>query len=377
MKKTLTRRQKAKRYSSVKAGLALLGVLLSVFSALVFSSFVSDPVFNALRGALPGTGFVYVWYVIIFLFFMGSLAFPLRYINSFFIEKRYGLSSRSMTSWFLDEIKSSLLGFVVSMVSTLFLYAAMARFPGEWWIISAFAWIIFLVAMAFLSPVVIIPLFFKYLSIDPGPIKERIEALAAKTGVRICDVCVVDLSKKTLKANAALVGLAKTRKVILSDTLMDNFTADEVETVMAHEFGHHKLRHIPKHIGFASLSVFLGFAALYLFSGKIAEISGTPGISDIRTLPVIFIFSCIIDFLVMPIRNFFSRICEREADNFALNFTSRPEVFISVMEKLSSMNFSDEDPSLLKKIWLYAHPPISERIAMAWRYKKYHEEKRQ
>jgi STE24 endopeptidase len=367
MKKTILPRQKAKRYSSLKAWFSLLGILFPVLSAVVFRVFFSEPVFE-LAGGLSGERVaIYAVYILVFIAFIGLVSFPFEVTDSFIVEKRYGLSTRSFASWMFDALKASALNMGLSVAALAFFYAAIYYFPGMWWLISALAWAGFSILMVFLSPLIIIPLFFKYLPIDSEDIKNKITDLSKRAGIIVNDVCRVDFSKKTLKANAALVGIGKTRKVILADTLTDNFTPDEVEMVAAHEFGHHKARHIMKLMVFSGFWAFLGFFLLFLFSGRISDISGTSGIVDVRTLPVIFFLVCAYDILLLPLRNFYSRCLEREADDFALEITSRPDIFIAAMEKLASMNLADRDPPLLRKILLYTHPPIAERIAAARR----------
>ncbi|MFA6637065.1 MAG: M48 family metalloprotease [Candidatus Omnitrophota bacterium] len=365
--KTILPPGKAKRYSLLKAWFSLLGILTTAVSPWVFWFFFSEPVFKFAGGLSVKAASVYAVYIFVFLFFVGLVSFPLQVVDSFIIERRYGLSSRGFASWMLDVVKASSLSMGFSIVSLAFFYASIYHFPGTWWLISVLAWAGFSVLMVFLSPLIIIPFFFKYLPLDPDVIKNKIMDLSKKTGIIVNDVCRVDLSKKTLKANAALVGIGKTRKVILADTLTENFTPDEVEVVIAHEFGHHKGRHIMKLMVFSGFWAFLGFFLLFLFSGRVSNISGTSEMADVRTLPVIFFLVCVYDILILPLRNFYLRYLEKEADDFALDITSRPGIFIAVMEKLASMNLADCDPPFLRKIFLYTHPPISERIAMARR----------
>jgi STE24 endopeptidase len=365
--KTILPRQKAKKYSSLKARFSLFGILTPLVSAVVFRVFFSEFVFEFAGGLSGERVAVYAVYIFVFIALMGLVSFPLQVTDSFVMEKRYGLTNRGFASWMLDALKASALNMGLSLVALAFFYAAIYYFPGMWWLISALAWAGFSILMVFLSPLIIIPLFFKYLPIDSDDIKNKITDLSKRAGIIVNDVCRVDFSKKTLKANAALVGIGKTRKVILADTLTDNFTPDEVEMVAAHEFGHHKARHIMKLMVFSGFWAFLGFFLLFLFSGRISDISGTSGIVDVRTLPVIFFLVCAYDILLLPLRNFYSRCLEREADDFALEITSRPDIFIAAMEKLASMNLADRDPPLLRKILLYTHPPIAERIAAARR----------
>jgi STE24 endopeptidase len=361
----LPNRRKIKRYSSVKACLALSALVLPAAAAALFHFFISHELYGFLMSSFGSMKAVFALYVLSFLLFIGTVLLPLRFASSFLVEKKYGLTRRSVLSWALDETKSSALNLVFSLCAILFFYASIAFFPRAWWLVSAFSLVAFSVLMAFLAPVLIIPLFFKYIPIGSDDIEKRIKALAERAGVRVRDICAVDLGRKTLKANAAVVGMGKTRKVLLSDTLIENFNPDEIETVAAHEFGHHKMLHIPKMTVFSSLLIFAGFFLLFSFSPVISGIAGTNGLLDVRSLPVIFFFAGFFEIFVLPARNFLSRHLEREADRFALDLTSRPEVFIDTMKKLASMNFAEENPTFLRKVLLFSHPPIAERIASA------------
>jgi STE24 endopeptidase len=219
-------------------------------------------------------------------------------------------------------------------------------------------------------PVLILPLFFKYIPIEDEALKARIFTLANKAGIRLMDVCKIDLSRKTKKANAALIGLGKTRKVILADTLTDEFTQKEIEAVVAHEFAHFKYKHIWQLLGLSGIITLAGFYVLFLVAGKVVILAGASGISDLYLFPVLVLLMIGAGLVILPAQNLFSRILERQADKFALSLAGDAEVFISVMRKLASMNLADMDPSTWKKIFLYDHPPIRERIQMAEEYGK-------
>lgn len=192
--------------------------------------------------------------------------------------------------------------------------------------------------------------------------------LAKKANLNLMDVCKIDFSRKTVKANAALVGLGSTRKVILADTLLENFTQDEVCAVVAHEFGHFKYKHIWQLLLFSAGMTIMGFWILYAFREKIMLFTGAMSLSDLRLLPIFMLLMILFNMAILPLANLVSRTLENEADRFSLNLTGNPETFISVMRKLASMNLADISPSKLKKIFLYDHPPISERIKRAQGY---------
>jgi len=359
---------RAKRYSAVKFRIFIADLAVTVISLFVFQIFISRPVSGTVADIFRNFYLACFVYATVFLGFMYVIEFPLRFLGSFFVEHRFGLSDQSFPSWLLDEAKSAILTFAVSMLAVQVFYLILRNFPVTWWVIGAFLWMFFSIVVARLLPVIIIPLFFKYLPITDEALKERIRVLGQKAGIRILDVCQIDLSRKTKKANAALVGLGGTRKVILADTLIEGFTPEEVEAVAAHEFGHQKYRHIWQLIIFSGLMTLIGFFLLSRVLERIAAFAGATGVSDLYIFPsLVFLMICF-SMVILPLQNLFSRALERQADAFTLETTGSPRAFISMMRKLASRNLADEDPSKLKKIFFYDHPPIRERIRMAEGY---------
>ena len=219
-------------------------------------------------------------------------------------------------------------------------------------------------------PILLLPIFFKYLSIEEGELKKRIADLACRCAVKLVDVSEINFSKKTKKANAALIGQGSTKRVILADTLTNNFNIDEIEVVLAHEFGHYVHKHTKKLIIFSSIVTFLGFYGLFLIIDKMANIMSISSINNYSLLPLILLVSGVFEFCVMPIQNLYSRILEKQADTFALDMTKKPSSFVAAMNKLAEMNLAEIDPPFLKKILFYSHPPIVERIKMAENYEE-------
>ncbi|MGB2629909.1 MAG: M48 family metallopeptidase [Candidatus Omnitrophota bacterium] len=360
---------KSKRYSAVKTRFFIADLVLTFAALVVFQLLLSRGLSRAVAGTFTSFYLGCLIYVTAFFIFTYILGFPLHFANSFFVEHHFGLSNQSLAAWMLDEFKQVLLSFALWIACTQVFYLVLRNFPNLWWVIIAALWIFFSIVLSRILPVLIIPLFFKYIPIEDKGLRDRIFALADKTQVRLMDVCKIDLSSKTKKANAALVGLGKTRKVILADTLTDEFTPEEVETVVAHEFAHHKYRHIWQLLLFSGVLTLAALYILFMLADKVAVLAGVPGIDDLYLFPVLVFFLVVSGLAVLPVQNLFSRILERQADRFALECMKDPETFISVMKKLASMNLADMEPSRLKKIFLYDHPPICERIQMAEKIK--------
>ncbi|MFC1479851.1 M48 family metallopeptidase [Candidatus Omnitrophota bacterium] len=359
----------SKRYSAIKTRIFVADLVVTAVSLAVFQIFLSRPVSLAAFNICSNFYAACFVFAGIFLVFVYVVGLPLQIINSFLVEYRFGLSRQSFGAWLADEAKSTALSFALAIISIQVFYFVLRNFPSVWWVIVSAVWIFFSVVLARLLPVVLIPVFFKYIPIEDRLLKERIMLLANKAGVPLMDVCQIDFSRKTAKANAALVGLGKTRKVILADTLTEKFTPKEVEAVVAHEFGHLRYKHIWQLLAFSGVMTTAGFFILSLIAKKVVVLTGAGALSDPYLLPVLVFMMAAFGIILLPAQNLFSRILERQADTFALELTDEPEEFISVMRKLSEMNLADAEPSRMKKIFLYSHPPIGERIRMAEKIK--------
>ena len=207
------------------------------------------------------------------------------------------------------------------------------------------AWILFGIIFAKLVPVIIIPLFFKYKELENSKLKEKLLSLARKCGVRVLDVFKIDLSAKTRKANAALTGIGNTRRILLGDTLLENYAEDEIEVVMAHELAHHKFMHIWRSLIFGGIFTVAGFYLLKLLLQSFVDLKNMGSIADIEAFPVILLGITVLSALFMPIQNFYSRELEKRADSFALKLTGLSDAFISCMTRLARQNLADIKPS--------------------------------
>ncbi|MGB2600526.1 MAG: M48 family metallopeptidase [Candidatus Omnitrophota bacterium] len=362
-------RARSKKYAAIKTKIFVADIILSVVALGAFQLLLSRPVSRFAFEAHHNFYIACFIYTAVFLGFMYVASFPLNITGSFFVEKSFALSKQSFFAWVCDEAKSVALSFVLYMACIEVFYLILRNFPTFWWAIAAGAWIFFSVVLARLMPVLLIPIFFKYSPIEDASLKEKIMALAEKSRIRLTEVCQIDFSRKTTKANAALVGLGGTRKVILADTLMNEFEQDEVVAVVAHEFGHQKYRHIWQLLAFSAVMTTAGFFVLSRVAEKVVALAGATGLTDLYIFPVLVFLMLAFGILLLPIQNYFSRVLERQADRFVFEVTGKPDAFIAVMRKLADTNLADMNPSFLKKIFMYNHPPVSERIEMGEREK--------
>jgi Zn-dependent protease with chaperone function len=309
-------------------------------------------------------------YVIALFFYVLMLAIISKFLGfgfdlySFRIERHYELSNQKFRSWLWDETKGWLLGFVMAVVAVEFVYEMMRLFPQKWWLVSWAAFVGVFVLLAQLAPVILMPIFFKFKPLQNESLKERLVRLSERAGTRVRGVYEWKLSEKSNKANAALAGLGKTRRIIIADTLLENYSDDEIEAVLAHELGHHVHGHIVKSIFVQAVITFAGFyVAARVLHWYCLQRGMRP--YEFADLPVLALVSAGLSFLLMPLLNAWSRRNEREADRYA--FKSIPSVgpFISSMDKLADQNLAERAPSGWVEFFFHSHPAISKRIAAA------------
>ncbi|MDP3919554.1 MAG: M48 family metallopeptidase [Candidatus Omnitrophota bacterium] len=361
---------KATAYQKIKQKLSLFHLVLT--PVLLYLA-LAGPLASALRsgGSLLGENpFAAVGlYFLLFSVYLFLFDFPLSFYSGFVLEHRFGLSNQSLGAWLGFLGKRLLISTLFSLALVEALYALIRHFPDTWWLFAwaGYAFVGYVLGKIF--PVVIVPLFYKYSAVADDALRERILTLAKRYGLGVENVYSLNLSKTTKKANAAFMGLGKTKRVVLSDTLIDNFTHDEIETVVAHELGHFKHRDIWRQLAFGLVTSLIGFWIAFRVMGAAATSWGLEGVSDVGSMPLLFLVFYVFGLALMPVGNGFSRYMERGADRFALEALRRADVFISCMDKLGKVNLADPEPNPVYEWFFYDHPAIGRRIAMAKSFK--------
>jgi STE24 endopeptidase len=318
--------------------------------------------------------FFVVWlFLILYLVADYLLNFPFDFYRSFLVEKDFGFMNQTFGGWFWDSIKTLLIGMVIGIVPMWFFYWLIERFK-RWWLIFSVGAVPFLVFFIVVAPVVISPLFNKFEPLKNKTLESQILAEADKAGIQGSHVFEVNASKQSDKINAYVTGLFGTKRIVLYDNLVKNFTPDEIRFVMGHEMGHYVMHHIWYGL---LLVIVLLFFCLWLTNKTIHPVIRRfqqrfkfDRLSDIASLPLVFIFVGIISFVIQPISNGFSRYEEHQADIFGLNISGVPgDVAATAFDKLSAYNLSDPDPNALIEFWFYDHPALDARMAFARSYK--------
>src|SRR5580693_4618040 len=303
-------------------------------------------------------------YLLLLLAISKALGIGLDYYG-FSLERRFKLSTQRFRSWAWDEVKGFLVGLVLGGVLVEVLYFTIRQWPQHWWML---AWALFMglfIILAQLAPVVLFPIFYKFEPLDNEDLRRRLVVLSQRAGTRVRGVYRWKLSEKSKKANAALTGLGATRRIILADTLLDNYTPEEIEAVLAHELGHHVHRHILKSIFVQAAITLFGFWAANWTLHYAVDQHMFEELSDFANLPLLVLVSTVLSFLLMPALNAYSRFNERQADRYAFESIESVAPFISSMNKLAEQNLAERTPAAWVEWFFLSHPSISKRLAAA------------
>jgi len=309
-----------------------------------------------------------ILYVVMLMLLTKVIGIGLEYYG-FRLEHNYRLSNQKLTGWLWDQVKGFLVSVILASIVAVILYSILRQYAQHWWLLS---WAVFLglfVLMAQIAPVVLFPIFYKFEPLQNDDLKARLVRLSEKAGTRVRGVYKWKLSEKSNKANAALTGLGATRRIILADTLLDNYSPEEIEAVLAHELGHHVHRHILKSIGVQAVVTLVGFwAANQVLHFAVERMHMFEQLSDFANMPLLILVATLMSLLLMPALNAYSRFNERQADRYAFRSISTVSPFISSMNKLASQNLAERTPSKLVEWLFHSHPSISRRVqaAEAW-----------
>lgn len=355
-------RRRAELLGTASAGVVLFGLVASGLShrlrelAAAISQWVPDGINDIVMVAIV---------TIMVMLILAIVELPFAYYQGYLLEHRYGLSTQSRGHWFSDQGKGVLLGMVLGTIGASVVYEALRAWPDHWWWISALVFAIATIGLAQLAPVLLLPIFYKFKPLDRPGLVERLMKLAANARTNVNGVFEWVLSSHTKKANAALAGLGATRRILLSDTLLADYSEDEIEVILAHELAHHVHRDLWRGIAVHSLALFGGFFVVGLFMQAAADRLGLRGLSDPAGLPALMLAGGVWTFLLLPVVNAVSRAQERAADHYALTTTRNVDAFVTAMKRLSQQNLAEEYPSQLVRWLFYSHPPIRERIEAA------------
>jgi STE24 endopeptidase len=297
-----------------------------------------------------------------------ACALPLSAYQGFLLDRRYGIGRQTLAGWLVDSGKAAAVGLVLSLGAAELVYFALRLWPAWWWLPTGIAFGLLSALITFAAPVVLLPLFFHFEPLGRDSLRTRLLDLAARAGTRVLGAYEWKLGAKSRAANAALVGLGHTRRIVVSDTLLAEYSDDEVEVVLAHEIAHHVHGDVRTMIMADAALTCLALLCGHLALRRLGSSFGVRGMADVAGLPILLLTAGAVSLVTLPLVNAWSRAHERRADRFALDLTRNPDAFVSAMRRLGAQNLADEHPSRLVEWWFHSHPPLPQRIraARAW-----------
>jgi STE24 endopeptidase len=366
------KQKQAKEYARIRRRLWLVDTIFGAIYALLwlFLGWATS-LRNWLSSFTENQWLIVALFVAIFGGIYSLFNLPLGYYSGFVLPHRFGQSNQSFKDWVIDQLKGLAIGAPIGLILLELLYLALRATGNLWWLWAAAGMLVFTVLLSNLAPILIMPLFNKYVPLgdEHKELADRLMELARRAKTKVRGVFKYDMSKRTKAANAALTGVGNTRRIVIGDTLIDEFSVDEIETVLAHELGHHVHKDIPFLITFGTLSTTLSLFLASLALNWAIRYFGFTSPADVAAFPALMLIFSAYGLITMPLDNAVSRWRESMADDYALQSTGKTEAFASAFTRLANQNLGEVDPEKWV-VWLfYSHPPLGERIAKANNWK--------
>jgi STE24 endopeptidase len=360
---------KSSRYRRLARRVAVLSAAVEVALLAALAAGGGSPALRTAAGRLAGAAENAPSTIALYVILLGVIyqagRLPLTFYGTFLLDRRFGLSREPFWRWLGDHLKAGGLFLVMALAAIELMYFAMRATPAWWWLVSAAAFWGALLVLARITPTVLMPMFYRFTPLDRASLRSRLELLSTRAGLPIIGVYVWALGDRTTRANAALVGAGGTRRILVSDTLLREYSDDEIEVILAHEIGHHAHRDIRTGMLLEGAVLTLGLAVAAASIEQGWAPMGLSGPDDIAGLPLLVIAGGVVVLITGPLLKAISRRNERRADDFALRLTGRPDAFISAMRRLAAQNLVEERPSWLVQRLFHTHPSLAERIERA------------
>jgi len=347
--------------------------ITGVFDVVVLIAVLFSGVLPWAFGRFTATFGTSIWAMASFLFFIGIglsiLALPFAWYAQFKLEERFGFNTTTMKTWVLDRVKGFLLAVLLGYPLLALVLKLIEWTGASWWLWAAAVVIAFQLLLLLIAPAIIMPLFNKFTPLSEGALRQRLFALAQRTGFPTRSIDVMDGSNRSRHSNAFFTGFGRFRKIVLFDTLIAQLSEPELESVLAHEIGHYKKRHVVKLLGFSIAGVFVAFAAIaslarqeWFYRAFGFEHQGGFAAGNVVVAMLLFgLLAGTISFWLSPFIHILSRRFEYEADAFARATMREAQSLIQALRKLSEKNLSNLNPHPLYSCFYYSHPTLLER----------------
>jgi STE24 endopeptidase len=299
------------------------------------------------------------------------LVFPLTVYEDYFREHKYGLATQTFGPWMGDQLKDLAVNLVLGGVLAMLLFGVVRRFPRTWWIWGAVVTNLFLIFVALIAPVFIVPIFNKVTPLNDPKIVDPILSMARANGIPAKNVYTMDASRQSTRMSANVSGFAGTMRITLNDNLLRRGSPEEIQAVMGHEMGHYVMNHVYKLIIFFSIVIVLAFAYLYWGIDRALQRWGEKwrirGAGDTAVLPLVVLLVSILGFVLTPVLNTYVRTEEHEADMYGLNTSRQPDGFAQAAIHLGE--YRKMNPGPIEEFIFFDHPSGRNRIYDAMRWK--------
>jgi len=355
---------RAKRYNNIKLGLSLSRSFLGwIFLLLIVLTGATRVVEGWTHSITASSTLALLLFASIFGFLNLILFFPLTFYNGYVLEHRYELSNYTLKSFFWENIKALFVGLVIGVPLLVIFYFFLKTYGNDWWIPVGIFLFFFSVILGRLAPTLILPLFYKFVPVEDERVADLVRKRCESVGMKVEGIFQFDLSKTTKKANAAFTGIGRSKRIILGDNLIHNFTLEEIDAVLAHELGHFKKKHLWKMMAVGTVSTFIGLYLVSLAYSEWVVGLGFGSLTRLAGLPLLGLLMGIYSFVTGPVQNIISRYHERKADQFSREMLEgKSEFMISALRKLAEQNLADRDPNPVVEFLFHSHPSIKHRI---------------
>lgn len=346
---------------------------VAILCAILFSGF-SARIRNWVHGITAKRLLRYAIYLFLFMIVLFAVKLPFGYYRGFIVEHRYGFSNQTLGAWFSDRVLSYAVEYVIMLIIIMILYTLLEK-TRKWWLYLAAAAFPFMIFMMLVYPTVIDPLYNEFKPVQDEKLAAAMTELAEKAGIHNPDIYRIDTSKRSNKVNAYFVGVFGTKRIVLYDNMIDNFTLDEMRYVVGHEMGHHVKNHIWYGIfGFVVAVLIGGIIAdktMPAFITKFKRRLGFERPADIAGYPLMLLFVAVFSFFAQPVWNAVSRQMEYDCDRYGMEISGVDGATAqATFEKLSAFNLSDPNPSAIVEFWFYDHPSLQKRIERVYKVYK-------
>ena len=366
------RRDKAKKYHKQKNRYFLLNNLVKILLVIIFFYYnFETKLFKTLDFNIWYTLKIFIYISIVLLIYQIFVNI-LEYYTTYQLRVKYNLTAQNTKEWLMDNIKSFMLTILLTFIFSSLFILLQNTFPENWWIIIAIVLSIFVVLLNYLLPIIVLPIFYKLKPYPKGELKNSLMKTFDKLKIEIEDIYEINLSSKMTSANAAVIGMGNTRKILLSDNLADRFSFEEIEAILCHEIGHHINNDIYKNLLLQPIIITITAYIVKQSWPSLINLFGYQNIDAIISLPLLLIFWGIIYSLFTPLQLYLSRIYERKADRFSFEVIDDPMELGRAFAKLADDSLSRLEFRWWEKLYKTSHPSIKARIEEAKDFKDKH-----